>query len=170
MPSERVQAALDEFKAALVEEGMDETTVDAQTRMILPSEVTLGGNYADLQRLGASSLASDVPGEVPGVVMPQQPISEPTLTSEPTDPTVEATASLSGMSVNAEGSGSVPPEEADAPEESAPAEPSDGDRGAYEQMTKAELQEEAESRTPPVEVSQSMTKAEMIEALEAADG
>lgn len=158
MPSDRVQAALDEFKAALIEEGSDPDTVDAQTRYILPSEVTLGGNYADLQRLGAASLAGNVPTEVAGVVKPPQPISDATFEEE----TGEAHATIEGMSVNAEGSGSAAPEEATAP--------SDGDRGAYEQMTKAELLDEAEGREPPVDVPSSATKAEIIDLLEAADG
>jgi hypothetical protein len=168
MPSDRVAAALEEFKAALVEEGMDPDTVDAQTRQILPSEVTLGGNYADLQRLGGASLSSDVPDTVPGVLMPNQPISEPTLTKEPDDRTVEATAALEGMSVNPT-SADVSPE--DAAESTAANEqlpggtPSSTDESSeLEAMTKAELQDEAETRG--VTVTSSMTKAEMIEAIE----
>jgi hypothetical protein len=151
MPSDRVQAALDEFKAALIEEGADPDTVEAQTRYILPSEVTLGGNYADLQRLGASSLAGNAEGSVPGVLMPNQPIAEPMLTKEPTDLTVEAMAPLEGMT----------PEEATAPSPST----GSGDREALEQMTKSELQAEADARG--VEIPSSATKAEMIDALEA---
>lgn len=61
MPSDRVKAALEEFKAALVEEGVDAGTIDAQTRYILPGEDTIVGNYADLQRMGAIAVTGTMP-------------------------------------------------------------------------------------------------------------
>jgi hypothetical protein len=61
MPSERVQAAVDELKAALAEEGMDPGTTDAQLKYILPPEPTVVGNYADLQRMGAIAVTGTMP-------------------------------------------------------------------------------------------------------------
>jgi hypothetical protein len=153
VPSERVQAALDEFKAALEAEGMDPDTVDAQTRYILPSEITLGGNYADLQRLGASSLAGNTPDEVAGVVKPPQPIAEATFQEE----TGEAHAQLEGMGVT-EGSGAATP--AEATDDSASPPPDEG----LAAMTKDELFEEAAARG--VDVPKSATKAEIIDRIE----
>lgn len=61
MPSDRVKAALEEFKAALIEEGIDEATIDAQTKFILPAEDAVVGNYADLQRMGAIAKTGTMP-------------------------------------------------------------------------------------------------------------
>lgn len=61
MPSDRIQAAVDELKAALVEEGIDPGTADAQLNSILPGEGDVRGNYADLQRMGAIAVTGTMP-------------------------------------------------------------------------------------------------------------
>lgn len=61
MPSDRIQAAVDELKAAMVEEGVDPGTADAQLRFILPAEHAVRGNYADLQRMGAIAQTGTMP-------------------------------------------------------------------------------------------------------------
>lgn len=61
MPTDRVQAAVDELKAALAEEGMDPGTTDAQLKYILPPEHAVVGNYADLQRMGAIAVTGTMP-------------------------------------------------------------------------------------------------------------
>lgn len=61
MPSDRVQAAVDELKAALAEEGMDPATTEAQLKYILPPEDAVVGNYADLQRMGAIAVTGTMP-------------------------------------------------------------------------------------------------------------
>lgn len=61
MPTDRVKAAVEELHAALVDEGMDSGTVEAQLKYILPPEETVVGNYADLQRMGAAVVKGVIP-------------------------------------------------------------------------------------------------------------
>lgn len=128
MASERTKAALEELRAAMIEDdGMDEGTVDAVLHAAQPNDVNLVGNFADLQRIGAlvaEQGASGAEAVEQGVEVPPSPAP-----------------GEDGGSIAADNSG-----------------------GDLEAMTKAELEEEAGRRG--VEVSSSMTKAEMIAVLE----
>jgi hypothetical protein len=55
MASDRTQAALEELRAALIEDGMDEANVDAKMWAVQPNETNVVGNFADLQRGGAAA-------------------------------------------------------------------------------------------------------------------
>lgn len=136
--SDRMQAALDEFKAALVEEGVDEATVDAQTKFILPPVETVVGNYADLQRMGAIAVTGTMPTPPDQDDLETSDVNEAFKAVDQVDP------------VAADGTVA-----ADAGAQPA----ADGLDG----MTKAELIAEAESRG--VDVNSSMTKQELIDAM-----
>ena len=138
MPSERVQAAVDELKAALAAEGMDPGTTDAQLRYILPPEHTVVGNYADLQRMGAIAVTGTMPTP-PGEDDVQTEDINEAFTGE--NPATQ-TSGLEG-----------------GPDQPAPA-PTDGNGGA----TKADLQAQLDERG--IEYTSSMTKAELQAALD----
>lgn len=154
MPSDRVQAALDELKAALADEGMDPGTTEAQLRYILPPEPTVVGNYADLQRMGAAALTGTIPTP-PGVDDVQTSDTNEAFTMPP-DPVLREQIGNEGGAASLD----TPPVPG---QETATGTDTPGD---LDSMSKAELEDEAERRG--VKVTSSMTKAEITAALEGA--
>jgi acyl CoA:acetate/3-ketoacid CoA transferase beta subunit len=52
-PNAAVLDAIDNLREAMLEAGIDETTVDAKLMSVQPAQTNIVGNFADLQRLGA---------------------------------------------------------------------------------------------------------------------
>jgi hypothetical protein len=52
-PNAAVNDAIDNLREAMLDTGMDETTVDAKLMSVQPPQTNIVGNFADLQRLGA---------------------------------------------------------------------------------------------------------------------
>lgn len=136
MPTDRVQAAVDELKAALAAEGMDPGTTDAQLRYILPPEPTVVGNYADLQRMGAIAVTG---------VMPTPPGED----DVKTDNTDEAFTG-ENPAVQASGLEGGPDAPAPAPTDTGP--------------TKADLQAQLDAKG--IAYTSAMTKADLQAALD----
>lgn len=67
--------AIDNLREAMLEAGMDETTVDAKLMAVQPNQTNLVGNFADLQRIGAM-LVTEEGGIADAVLAPAEPASE----------------------------------------------------------------------------------------------
>jgi hypothetical protein len=53
MASEAVKEAVENLRQAMLDDDMDEGTVNAKLAAVIPNETNLVGNFADLNRLGA---------------------------------------------------------------------------------------------------------------------
>jgi hypothetical protein len=133
-----VDDAVEALRQAMLDEGQDPGSVEAKLHAVIPNTGgDLVGNYADLQRMGAIATTG---------TMPTPPGDEDLETSDLSDAFVEP----------------APPADTDG----AAAAPAEGDTTpegevAFEDMTKAELQAELDSRG--VEYSSGATKAELVD-------
>lgn len=159
-----INAKLDEVVEMLVESGAagNQAAAEAMVAAARPNTTTVVGNLADIQRRGAVAAGTqDDPAnraafETDGELVTEDVVVPPAQPGE--DPMNRASGTVRG-------SGSVTNEQiaqragrSGDPATSTPLRVSD-----MENMTKAELEAEADRRG--VEVNSSMTKAEMIEAL-----
>lgn len=81
-PEAAVQAAYDNLRQALVDNGMDDATADAKLQGVRPRTTSTVGNFADLQRLGGAQV-----NESGGIADAFQP---------PPDPPSEAAVASAG--------------------------------------------------------------------------
>lgn len=79
-PNAAVQAAYDNLREAMLDAGMDETTVDAKLGSVRPPTPSLVGNFADLQRLGGAQVGESG-GIADAFVPPPDPPSEAAVAS-----------------------------------------------------------------------------------------
>lgn len=158
MATDRVRAALDEFKAALEEAGMDPATVDAQLAGILPGTPTVVGNYADLQRMGAAVVTGTVPTG-PGMDdVASSDLAEAFVT--PPDPGVRDAFGDGGAA-----SPAMPVAPATGTGTPAPA-----PTGDLSSMTKAELADHAAAQGVAGADPATMTKQEMVDHIQSQTG
>jgi hypothetical protein len=151
-----VEEARQAFLDALEEAGIDRTTADAQTRYMLPSEPTIVGNYADLQRMGAAATTGSIPTGPTLDNVDSSDLSE--AFTMPPDPALREQVGNEG------GAASVPTPT--APDTQAgQATPADGGSTDLNSMTKAELADHASSQGISGVDPGNMTKQEMIDTI-----
>ena len=140
---QQINNLLDQVRDLLAEDGVDYATAEALTNFARRGSAPIVGNLADLQRLGAIA----VEGQIPANAMPtgdQASIETSNIQDAFAEPPAPATAQA-GPQIRSGNTG--------------------GNGGNLDSMTKAELEAEASRRG--VNVSSSMTKQEMIDAINA---
>lgn len=84
-PNAAVNDAIADLREAMLDAGMDETTVDAKLMAVQPNQTNIVGNFADLQRIGAM-LVTEEGGIADAVPAPAAP---PTAAAEASAGAVE---------------------------------------------------------------------------------
>ncbi len=162
--SREIDEALDRARDLMVEDGMDEGTANALIFAARPPRINVSGNLADLNRMGMIGVKGEMvtpEGEenVQTSDLQEAFVEPPPM---PTDAELAAQAGTRPEENAGEEPGAVEDPGSTSPEEG-------GGGGGAEQsavsdsMTKAELQAEAARRN--VTVDESMTKAQMIDAI-----
>lgn len=77
-PNAAVLDAIAALRQAMLDSGIDETTVDAKLMAVQPNQTNLVGNFADLQRIGG--MLVDQEGGIADAVQP--PAESPTAAEE----------------------------------------------------------------------------------------
>jgi hypothetical protein len=136
-PMSAVDDAVEALRQAMLDEGQDPGSVEAKLHAAIPNtEGDLVGNFADLQRMGAIATTG---------TLPTPPGDEDVETSDLSDAFVEPS----------------PPGDGDGGGTATAADTTAEGEVAFEDMTKAELQAELDSRG--VEYSASATKQELVD-------
>lgn len=184
--NDQINQLLDQVRDLLIQDGRDAATAEALTNFARPAGITITGNYADLQRMGqiinqgrmaANSQAPGNPQEeeetsnIEDAFRPPPPPNLAPAGLQTPMGTIDEDGNPTGGTTDDEGYGDSG-EEGDGGVAAA-ADTGTADTGEEEEeeeedlssMTKAELEAEAEARG--VRVSSSMTKQEMIDAIEA---
>lgn len=138
MASDKVKEALDNLRQAMIDDGMDPATVDARLFAAQPTSDSIVGNFADLQRLGAMLVGDD--GDNVGTEVADAFVVPPDVDADRKEKDDKGDVVTAGTAAPLAGS---------------------PDFGA---MTKSELIDEA--RAQGLSVTTSMTKDELIDALE----
>jgi hypothetical protein len=73
-PNAAILDAIDALREAMLDAGLDETTVDAKLMSVQPNQTNIVGNFADLQRIGAM-LVHEEGGIADAVPAPPEPPS-----------------------------------------------------------------------------------------------
>lgn len=155
---DQINQLLDQVRDLLAEDGVDYATAEALTNFARRGEPAIVGNLADLQRMGAIAVTGKIPADsLPGPGHHEEVATTNVNDAFATPPASDLSpAGLQTPMGRIDGDGRpLGGTEGDT----------GGDGGDLNAMTKAELADEADRRG--VEVTTSMTKQEMIDAINA---